>query len=180
MQAVAVITMVVVLWRELADLFRDNRYRSVLLWMGILLVVGMFFYSSVEGWSLLDSLYFCVVTLGTVGYGDLSPTTPGSKIFTIAYVMLGLSFFVTFVSLLTKDRERIFERREQEIDEKRKPQAGDQPAGPTGEPIGSGGSPRRAISLLSLVVSPSLFLNALTVFSPPKPPPITTTWCCPA
>ena len=96
--------------------------------MGILLVVGMFFYSSVEGWSLLDSLYFCVVTLGTVGYGDLSPTTPGSKIFTIAYVMLGLSFFVTFVSLLTKDRERIFERREQEIDEKRKPQAGDQPS----------------------------------------------------
>ena len=43
-----------------------------------------------EGWNLLDSLYFSVVTLTTIGYGDLSPSTAASKIFTIFYIFVGL------------------------------------------------------------------------------------------
>ena len=69
-----------------------------------MLAVGVFYYRLVEGWSVVDSLYFCVMTLATVGFGDLVPTTPGSKLFTIAYVIMGLSFFLSFVSLLTRDR----------------------------------------------------------------------------
>lgn len=62
----------------------------------ILLTVGTFFYSSYEGWSYIDSLYFCVITLATVGYGDLHPTTPTTKLFTIAYIFIGvgLGFYI--------------------------------------------------------------------------------------
>jgi len=45
----------------------------------IYLLVGGFFYTSTEdGWSGVDAVYFCFVTMSTVGYGDFSPSTPGS------------------------------------------------------------------------------------------------------
>jgi potassium channel subfamily K len=35
-------------------------------------------YSRLEGWSPVEALYFSVVTLATVGFGDLHPTTTAS------------------------------------------------------------------------------------------------------
>lgn len=54
----------------------------------------------VERWPLLDSLYFCVMTISTIGYGDLAPTTAVSKIFTMAYAILGIGLFASFVGKL--------------------------------------------------------------------------------
>jgi hypothetical protein len=54
-----------------------------------LLVIGTVFYSVVEGWSPLDSLYFSMITLTTVGYGDLTPSTPASRSFTVLYILVG-------------------------------------------------------------------------------------------
>lgn len=31
-------------------------------------------------WSVIDAIYFCTVTMSTVGYGDLSPSTPETKV----------------------------------------------------------------------------------------------------
>ena len=53
------------------------------------------FYHYVEGWDWLDSIYFSVVTISTVGYGDFSPETAGGKIFTMFYILIGLGVFVT-------------------------------------------------------------------------------------
>lgn len=55
-------------------------------------------------------LYFSVITLATVGYGDLHPTIPISKIFTIVYIFLGvgLGFYIisTFSKSLINGREK--------------------------------------------------------------------------
>ena len=40
-----------------------------------LLVVGTIFYVLVEGWGVVDALYFCAMSLATVGYGDVVPET---------------------------------------------------------------------------------------------------------
>jgi voltage-gated potassium channel len=93
--------------RELALLMRQPKYRALVVWLALLLVMGAAFYHVVEGWSWLDAFYFCVITLATVGYGDLSPTTPEAKLFTIVYLFLGLSVFITIVSLLVKEREAL-------------------------------------------------------------------------
>lgn len=68
--------------------------------LSLLLIIGTLFYSFQEGWSYLDSFYFSVVTLATVGYGDLHPTTPASKLFTIAFIFIGVGLgFIIFSTL---------------------------------------------------------------------------------
>ena len=56
----------------------------------------------VEGWSLLDSAYFAVVTIATVGYGDLTPETTLGKIFTIGYIFAGIGLFLAAVTALSQ------------------------------------------------------------------------------
>ena len=43
-----------------------------------------------ESWSAIDAFYFAVVTMSTVGYGDYSPSTDGSRLFTIFYLFIGV------------------------------------------------------------------------------------------
>lgn len=66
----------------------------------ILMVIGTFFYHFVEGWSIIDSLYFSSISLSTRGYGELHPTTVVSKLFTIFYLFIGVAFILYALSSL--------------------------------------------------------------------------------
>lgn len=48
-------------------------------------------------WTFTDTVYFCTVTMSTVGYGDLSPTMPGTKVFTFVWIIIGI--VVVFAAL---------------------------------------------------------------------------------
>jgi hypothetical protein len=78
--------------------FSDAVFRGLLFAALAALVTGTIFYHYVEGWSWLDSFYFCTITLATVGYGDFTPTDDVSRLFTILYVMFGAGIFATFVT----------------------------------------------------------------------------------
>jgi potassium channel subfamily K, other eukaryote len=41
---------------------------------------------------VVDALYFCIVTLCTIGYGDITPATPAAKLFSISFVLVGFGF----------------------------------------------------------------------------------------
>ncbi|WP_169449475.1 ion channel [Marinimicrobium agarilyticum] len=58
---------------------------------------GTVFYALEEGWSLINALYFSIITLTTIGYGDLSPTTDVSKVFTMLFVVCGVAMFGIFI-----------------------------------------------------------------------------------
>lgn len=59
---------------------------------------GTVFYHLVEGWMWIDSLYFSVITLTTVGYGDFSPKTDAGKIYTCFYVIFGIGIVFGFIN----------------------------------------------------------------------------------
>ena len=98
-------------FKEIGLLLRKPKFRAVVIWILIILLIGTVFYHLEEGWSWLDSLYFSVITLSTVGYGDFEPTTAVSKIFTIVYIFLGISIFVSFASMLAKEQMEIRQQR---------------------------------------------------------------------
>lgn len=78
----------------------------------LLLITGMLFYSNVEKWSYLDSFYFSVTTLATVGYGDLHPTSASSKIFTIFYIFTGVGLELYILSTFSRS---LIEGKEKQI-----------------------------------------------------------------
>lgn len=80
-----------------------SRRQMAVLWC--LLVVfmfgGAFVYSAMEPWSYRESLYFCFVTLSTVGFGDYLPSSPQSKVFSIFYMLFGLGVCMLIIAVLT-------------------------------------------------------------------------------
>lgn len=97
------------LGRALGVAWGDAEFRALgFIWV-VLLALGTLFYHQVEGWAWFDSLYFCVITLATVGYGDFSPQTVAGKAFTIFYVMLGIG---VLVALLTRVAESLLVARQ--------------------------------------------------------------------
>lgn len=80
--------------RGIVAAFRDESVRGLLALTFGLISLASLFYWYVEGWSFLDSVYFSVITIATVGFGDLAPQTALGKIFTIFYVFSGLGVFV--------------------------------------------------------------------------------------
>lgn len=80
------------------DALREPEFQALSFLVGLTLLSGTVFYRGVEGWTLLDSLYFSVMTLTTVGYGDLAPETDIGKAFTILYVFLGVGLIAAFLA----------------------------------------------------------------------------------
>ena len=57
----------------------------------VLMAMATIVYHVFEDWSWVDSFYFSAIAATTVGFGDLSPTTDFTKLFTVAYVFAGIS-----------------------------------------------------------------------------------------
>jgi voltage-gated potassium channel len=86
--------------RALRDAWNsDVAFRTLLALVVSLLVSATTF---VEGWRVLDSFYFSVTTLTTVGFGDPAPATAAGKIFTILYIFVGLGVIGGFINVLVK------------------------------------------------------------------------------
>ena len=66
----------------------------------LLLVIGTVVYEYLEDWNWTEALYFSTATLTTVGYGDLHPTTDASRVFTVAYMLVGTTIAVGSISVV--------------------------------------------------------------------------------
>ena len=65
-----------------------------------LLVIGSLGYMLIEGWDFLDALYMTVITLATVGYGEVQSLSPTGRIFTLFLILLGVGYFLYVVGAI--------------------------------------------------------------------------------
>jgi len=86
------------------DILMDPRTRPFFIYMVLNIVFGAVIYHWLEGWSWLDSFYFVVITLTTIGYGDFSPTTPLAKLITIFYSLNGVIMLLVLFDLVRSVR----------------------------------------------------------------------------
>jgi hypothetical protein len=74
------------------------------------MIVGTFGFTAIEGMQLLDSFYFSIVTIATVGYGDIRPATSAGKILAVILIISGIG---TFLGVVANATELMLSRREQ-------------------------------------------------------------------
>jgi voltage-gated potassium channel len=109
--------------RAVGGVWRDPETKALPFVAAALVITGTLFYWRFEDWTIIESLYFSIVTLTTVGFGDLSPTTAGTQIFTIFYILTGIGVFVALLASVAEKyieqkadgpsaRERLAARRE--------------------------------------------------------------------
>ena len=67
------------------------------------IAIGAIFMHFQEKLSWVNSFYFSVVSLTTVGYGDIVPTTDPGKIFVCFYLLAGIGIIAAFASNLIKN-----------------------------------------------------------------------------
>jgi voltage-gated potassium channel Kch len=82
--------------------FQNPRVHAALLICALIAVTQAFVFTWVEGWSFLDAFYFAVVSIATVGYGDLTPTTSLGKVLCLVFLVVGIGIFVLTVTTIAQ------------------------------------------------------------------------------
>ncbi len=96
--------------------------RGLTVILGLLIVVtlgGTLGYISIEGWGLLDAFYMTVISLTSVGFGEVHPLSPAGKLFTVLVILGGVAILAVAISygsriVLEGQLERIMGRRRME------------------------------------------------------------------
>lgn len=76
-----------------------NAWAVVFIWI----CIGTCFFYLLEGWTLIDSFYFAVSTLTTVGYGDITPSSQVGRFFASIYILFGVGTVLASLSVVGRE-----------------------------------------------------------------------------
>jgi voltage-gated potassium channel len=78
-----------------------KRIFYALIMVACIVIFGITGYMLLEHYSLLDSIYMTVITVGTVGFREVRPLSDHGKIFTIILIVVSLGTFAYSLSVIT-------------------------------------------------------------------------------
>jgi len=65
-------------------------------------LIGSVIFAHAEGWPFATALYFCFVTISTVGYGDYTPTTAAGRSIFVGWALIGVAYLAILISVLSE------------------------------------------------------------------------------
>ncbi|HTZ61834.1 MAG TPA: NAD-binding protein [Thermoplasmata archaeon] len=98
--------------RSYATILLGRLWKFLVAYAGVLVVAAVGFYL-LEGYTtplqLLNSFYWAMITLATIGYGDIVPTNPDAKLFAIGIaaveVFLGAYLVTVVISVVSEESQ---------------------------------------------------------------------------
>jgi voltage-gated potassium channel len=69
--------------------------------LAIVVVVGISGYCVIEGWTPFEGLWMTVITLSTIGYGEVRPLSTNGRVFTIFLIIIGVGVVAYGISAMT-------------------------------------------------------------------------------
>lgn len=82
-------------------LFKSKIYTALALIVAVLLI-GILGYRYVSDYSWMDAIYMTVITVTTVGYGEVNPLNTPAKIFTIFLILSSIVILGYAISIITE------------------------------------------------------------------------------
>lgn len=76
----------------------ERKLQTYIVLLFSVVVIGVAGFTLLEGFTPLDSFYLTIVTIGTVGYGDLHPATEAGKILAVVVILGGVGCFVALIA----------------------------------------------------------------------------------
>jgi voltage-gated potassium channel len=82
-----------------------NKKNGIILYFILLIIIGTvgFYILGEDKWSLIDSIYMTVITLSTVGYGEVHPLNESSKIWAILLIIFGVTGIGAFIKTISEE-----------------------------------------------------------------------------
>lgn len=76
----------------------------------VIMIVGVLGFIHIEGLAFVDALYFTIVTIATVGYGDIHPVTYAGKALSLVLIICGVG---TFLGVVANATDLLLNKREE-------------------------------------------------------------------
>lgn len=101
---------------EIKALEPANRLKYGALLLIVVFLIGTVGFHFIEGWSILDAMFMTIITITTIGYGEVHPLTFTGKVFDIMIIFLGVGsaayVFASFTQFIVEgEMQRYFGRR---------------------------------------------------------------------
>ena len=86
-----------------ATILRNIKQHRLLLSLPLIVIaIGTAGFMTIEHLSFIDALYFTIVTISTVGYGDIHPVSAAGKLLSIVLIVIGIGIFLSIVTRFTQ------------------------------------------------------------------------------
>ena len=90
---------------------RKNHFTISIILTVALVLIGTCGYMFIEGWPFDDAFYMTIITIATVGYGEVHQISDTGRIFTVILIVAGVGYFMyvagLIVQFLVEDRIRV-------------------------------------------------------------------------
>ena len=80
----------------------NSKFQKALFLLAFVLTTGVLGYMMLSEYSFVDALYMTVITVSTIGFGEVTPLNDQEKLFTIFLITISIISFVYVVSAFTE------------------------------------------------------------------------------